>query len=176
MSWGRGARYGLRLLALAGLGVTLTACGFHLRGRVTLPPAMDRTYILGANDTLNNDLRLDLLASGVRVVTQKKNATAVLKIERYGCEQSVQSLTPSGQVSGYLMVCSLDFSAKATHGSWSLPLTHLSVQRNYTYSVSQVLSKSDEAQRLRADMDRELASLIMLRLQASAQRLPAPRQ
>ncbi len=175
MSWGGAVRYGMRLLALAGLGVTLAACGFHLRGRVALPPAMDRTYILGANDTLNNALRLDLLASGVRVVTQKKNASAVLKIENYGCQQSVLSLTPAGQVSGYLMVCSLGFSAKGTHGKWALPLTHLSVRRNYTYSVSQVLSKHDEVQRLQADMDRELASLIMLRLQAAAQRLPAPR-
>ena len=168
MSPGAAGRHAARLLAILGASLALTACGFHLRGRVDLPAPMARTYIAGANDTLADALSQDLLVSGAQVVPSETQASAVLKISGYHCDQFVQSLTAAGQVSGYRLVCALDFSARATHGQWRLPRQHLWAQRNYSYSVSQVLAKSDEARRLRADMDRELAQLIMLRLQAAA--------
>lgn len=164
------ARGALRAALVTGLILTLAACGFHLRGRAQLPPEMARTYISGAspNDPLVRALNDALRANGVDVVGNANEATAVLHIDSLHTAQSILTLSVTGQVTAYRLVTTLAFSVRAVKGSWHIPTQQLQVQRQYSYNPSQVLGKSDEAMQLREDMGRELANLMLLRLQAHA--------
>lgn len=165
---------GLRGAAIAGLVLLLTACGFHLRGKVQMPPEMARTYIGGTTpgDTLTRALSNALRANGVRVVSSERNATAVLQVESLNTSRSVLSVTADGTVADYRLVMQLSFSVRATQGDWHIPTQRLQTERHYSYSDSQVLGKTDEAAQLRESMSRDLASLVLLRLQAQARTKP----
>lgn len=169
----RPARRRLPLAVLAaGLSLLLAACGFHLRGQVQLPPQMLRTYIAGVSpdSSFFQALADDLRASGVRVVSRQRDATAVLKIESLNTTRSVLSVNADGTVSDYRLVTRLTYSARATTGGWKIPVRRLETQRHYSYSDTQVLGKSDEAAQLRDSMNRDLAHLVLLQLQAGARR------
>lgn len=168
MNVGAAWRGGLRALTVAWLALLLGACGFHLRGQAHLPAQMARTYVAGlaADAPLRWALDDALRASGVRVVDSERAASAVLRVESLRSTRSVLSVSADGQVSDYLLVGTLTFAVRATQGDWRIPTQRLQVQRHYSYSDSQVLGKSSEAARLREDMARELANLVLLRLQA----------
>jgi LPS-assembly lipoprotein len=167
-------RRGMRAVFLAGLMLSLAACGFHLRGQVQLPPQMARTYISGAasGDALVRALRSALQANGVRVVSDARNATAILQIESLKTSRSVFSVNADGTVAAYQLLMQLVYSVRATQGDWHIPTQELQTRRHYSYSDSQVLAKSSEVNQLRDSMSRDLASLALLRLQARAYSKP----
>jgi LPS-assembly lipoprotein len=174
MNAGAALRGGLRAVFLAGLMLSLAACGFHLRGQVQLPPQMARTYISGAasGDALVRALRSALQANGVRVVSDARNATAILQIESLKTSRSVLSVNADGTVADYQLLMQLAYSVRATQGDWHIPTQELQARRHYSYSDSQVLAKSSEVNQLRDSMSRDLASLALLRLQARAHSQP----
>jgi len=167
-------RRGWQAAAMAGLVLLLAACGFHLRGQVQLPAEMARTYIGGTapGDALTRALSNALRANGVRVVSNEGNATAVLQIESLNTSRSVLSVTADGTVADYQLVMQLAYSVHATQGDWHIPTQRLRTERHYSYSDSQVLGKTDEAAQLRESMSRDLANLVLLRLQAQARSKP----
>ncbi|APZ43518.1 LPS assembly lipoprotein LptE [Acidihalobacter ferrooxydans] len=160
--------WSLRLIAACTLTLLLAACGFHLRGPAELPPQMARTYVsgVGPGTTLARALRQALRTSGVQVVDNAQNATAVLRVDAYRASRNVLSLTDTGSVAGYQLLSVLEFSVHAVNGNWHLPKQRLQVQREYSYSDAQLLGKTDEAAQLRKAMKYQLANLAMLRLQA----------
>lgn len=168
----RPALRGLSLAMLLASLSLLAACGFHLRGQVHLPPQMQRTYITGVSphSAFARALAEGLRANGVQVVSREGRATAVLKVESLNTTRSVLSVNSDGTASDYLLVTQLAYSVRAATGTWKIPIRHLETQRHYSYSDAQVLGKSDEAAQLRDSMDRDLASLVLLQLQAAARR------
>ncbi|MEJ2713661.1 MAG: LPS assembly lipoprotein LptE [Acidihalobacter sp.] len=135
---------------------------------------MARTYISGAasDDTLVRALRSTLQANGVQVVSDARNATAILQIESLKTSRSVLSVNADGTVAAYQLLMQLAYSVRATQGDWHIPTQELQTRRHYSYSDSQVLAKSSEVNQLRDSMSRDLASLALLRLQARAHSQP----
>ncbi len=77
--------------------LSLSACGFHLRGAVEYPPAMKETYIDGnANSAVVRDLRLNLEASGAHVVESPQAAGASVAY----AERAIRSAGVVGQQPG----------------------------------------------------------------------------
>ena len=67
------------LLAIA-LSVLLSACGFHLREGINLPPNIEPLYISGASDQLGLELRNALTASGIELSEESAAARHILRI------------------------------------------------------------------------------------------------
>ena len=162
----------LHWLLLLALSLSLTACGFHLRGQARIPERMNHTAIMGVSpgSALARALTADLRANGVWIVSSPTRATAVLRIVSWTTHRNVLALTSTGQVAEYQLRMRVTFTVHAMQGHWHISKQTLEIQRQYAYSNSLVLGVNNEARRLQRGMVQELANLIVLRLQTYARR------
>ena len=95
---------------LSGL-LLLAACGFHLRGALDLPAAMDRTYIeySGSDIEIRQQVARQLVANGVSVESSPESATAILQIPSSTVSRKVLSKNIEGRPQEYRVQVELAF-------------------------------------------------------------------
>ncbi|MEN8204881.1 MAG: LPS assembly lipoprotein LptE [Pseudomonadota bacterium] len=158
-------------ILLAGcLTLTLSACGFQLRGSSALPEEMSVTYIKFNKPygTLMDDFTDALRAHHVTVTDNRDEATAVLTINNNRRDRDVLSVNTAGKVLEIQLRQSFRFSVMTID---KLPLVapqHITMTRDYLYSSTDVLSKDREEAVVRRTLQQELVNLAMLRITAAA--------
>ncbi|OAI48411.1 hypothetical protein AYO45_05025 [Gammaproteobacteria bacterium SCGC AG-212-F23] len=125
----------------------LTACGFHLRGPFTLAPPLQTVYIESADPygKLIRNVRDYLKMSGVRIVTQAKDATAILVLSKDTEGQQLVSVSSSQQTRQYNLTLSATFRVDHPNGTTWISQQEVSDSRPITIQSNQVLAGSNEA-------------------------------
>lgn len=144
----------------------LTACGFHLRGSVQLPPELASLAVLDARPATDiaPALRRGLKNTGVQV---SGSAPMVLQLrsEQYG--KRVLSVDASGRAQEYGLSYTVRFSLANTAGAVWLPETTVSETRDLRFDASAVLGTGSEETQLKAEMRQNAVLQILRRLQAA---------
>ncbi|MFA7592529.1 MAG: LPS assembly lipoprotein LptE [Thiohalobacteraceae bacterium] len=155
---------------LAALVLAVSACGFHLRGAVQLPPQLSKVYLQGGDpyDLLVRDWTRALATAGSTVVTEAQDATAILQIIANRGERRVLSVRATGKAQEYELYQILEFRVRDPAGRELLAAQHLELTRDYLFDPTDVLGKANEEETLRRDMRRDLVRLAMLRLESLA--------
>ena len=146
--------------------LSLTSCGFHLRGAVELPPAMARTFIAGAeNSPLYYELESALLAAGGQVVESAEAADAILTLHsaRYG--RRVLSVDSAGRASEYELSLRVAFSLSDNGGELLARQDEVSVLRDYRFDPDNVLASGAQEEALQVELRRYAVRQILSRLQ-----------
>jgi len=164
--WWSNARLALAVL----LALALAGCGFQLRGRADLP--FETLYIEGASPALVGDLQR-AVASGsrTRIVAGPGEAEAVLQIGSEGREKRILSLSGAGRVREFLLVYRIAFRVIDRQNRPMLEEQQIELRRDMTYDDALVLAKATEEEMLYRDMQIDVVSQIMRRLNAAR---PAP--
>lgn len=152
-------------LAAALLTVLPGACGFHLRGDVSYPPAMARTYI-AAEDRYTpfyRKVRAALREGGVQVTDSPAAADAVLRILEDESGQRVLSVSARNTPREYDVYYVLRYSLEID-GREALPAQQLALNRDYTYDETLVLGKDAESEVIRQALADDLVGLVTRRL------------
>ena len=169
----------VRVLFAVCLVLTLSACGFHLRGSngsFMLPFA---TMNIGLPDTspLAIDLKRYIRAVGsTEIVDTREAADATLEVladPEKTRTKSILSLNSNGRVREYQLGYSIQFRVVDKAGNVLLGLTTIALNRPITFNESQVLAKETEEAQLYRDMRNDLVQQIMRRLAAIKPVLPA---
>src|SRR5471032_529 len=159
------------MLSLA-FALTLSACGFHLRGdggNYTLPFT---TMYIGLPKTapLAVDLKRNISANGgTEVVDDPKLADAsvlVLTDPDKTRTKTILSLNGNGRVRQYLLIYSLQFKVVDKDGAELLGTTLLSLNRPIDFDETELLAKEREEALLYKDMQTDLVQQMMRRLAA----------
>lgn len=173
------SRVRVRVLFAVCLVLTLSACGFHLRGSngsFMLPFA---TMNIGLPDTspLAIDLKRYIRAVGsTEIVDTREAADATLEVladPEKTRTKSILSLNSNGRVREYQLGYSIQFRVVDKAGNVLLGLTTIALNRPITFNESQVLAKETEEAQLYRDMRNDLVQQIMRRLAAIKPVLPA---
>lgn len=161
--WGRG-------LITVALSALLVGCGFHLRGAIKLPTALEKTYIpaAGVPADLLDQLRLALSGNGAVVVDTPLAGASVLKILKVTSGRRVLSVDRAGKVQEYELRYSVRFSLTGDHGVELVAPQTVQVARDYLFNETEVLAKSEEEAELYRDMRRDVVDTIIRRLQSQA--------
>jgi len=169
----------VRVLFAVCLVLTLSACGFHLRGSngsFMLPFA---TMNIGLPDSspLAIDLKRYIRAVGsTEIVDTREAADATLEVladPEKTRTKSILSLNSNGRVREYQLGYSIQFRVVDKAGNVLLGLTTIALNRPITFNESQVLAKETEEAQLYRDMRNDLVQQIMRRLAAIKPVLPA---
>ena len=173
------------LLASA-LMLLLGSCGYHLRGAYQLPPQMDTTVIRSSN--MNGDLVRSLTRSlettGINVVSEEnmprgmgaeQAKVAVLQIFNEKQSKRILSVDVNGRVREFELYYKISMDLSGADGFF-VPEQTLELSREFLFDPEDVLGKSDEEADLLRDMQHDMVRLIMLRLQAVAQKKNLPDQ
>ncbi len=128
-----------------------------------------KTIYLGFSDTstLGNALKRSIRGGGnTTVVTDAKEAEAILDVLSETREKSVLSLNSLGRVREYTLIYRFKFQVKDAKNNALLAPTEIMLRRDINYDDTQTLAKESEEAMLYRDMESDLVAQIMRRLSA----------
>ena len=153
----------LLLTALLLTTLLLTACGFHLRGQAGMP---FQTLYLDANAgaPFLNDLRRNLEANKVKLVSTAEQADVVLNIVSEIPEKQILTLGGSGRVNEFQLRYRVSLRAYDLKGQDWIPAEEIMLRRDYVYDDTKVLAKETEETLLYQSMRSDMVQQIVRRL------------
>lgn len=161
-----------RLLpALSALLLLLpAACGFQLRGAVTLPYETLQIAQPEASE-LRAALKRQVEAStATRIVEDAKQAQASLQVIADNSSKDILSLSSAGRVREFQLVRSFTFRIVDNQGREIVAPGTIRVTREITFDDTRVLAKESEEALLRKDMQNDLVQQLLRRLAAAKPR------
>jgi LPS-assembly lipoprotein len=151
---------------LVSLATVLSGCGFRLRGTADLP--FTTVYVPGATGGIALDLARSIQAgTNAKVVTDPKEADAILQFTAEAREKEILSLTGAGRVREFRLRYRVGFRVHDGKGNDYVPQSTLELTRDVTFNDSEVLAKETEEQLLFRDMQGDMVQQIMRRLSAA---------
>ena len=153
------------------LALTLTSCGFHLRGSENLP--FETLYIQDSGaQGIAHDLRKALKSNGVTLASSAESAQASLELMSENLEKRILSLSGNGTVREYELIYRVTFRVHGQGGTlWGRPQT-VEQRRDFSYNDSALLSKGAEETRLNNDMRSEAVREVLRRVGSLSKALP----
>ncbi len=156
----------------------VSACGFHLRGKL---PLSDKIKVIAvkSEETTETQLRQRvseaLTFAGATVVPDEATASAVLDLYKVDFKRTVRTIDSRGKATGYTLEYIVRFKVVSADGTALRDARPISIRRDYNFDPNQVLQKEDEERELKDDMEKELSQRILRQLStiASLQQLQA---
>jgi LPS-assembly lipoprotein len=154
-------------ITIALLVLTLSACGFHLRGQATY--TFNTIYVnASGSPPMGNALRQALDDTGsAKVTDDPAKAQVILDIPSVVDDKEVLSLSQSGAVREYQLVKVVSFRVHDADGNDWLPAGQVVVRRAYTFNETEVLARDAQEQRLLREMTQVVVQQLVRRLQAA---------
>lgn len=155
-----------RSLLLIAVTLFVSACGWHLRGTLTLPEGLDTVYLNNQANTqvLQRTLSELLVANQVTLADSPASAQLLINILSYDEHRRVVSIGDNTLVTEYELIAEADFSIEDAQGNPVLPESEVSVIRAYQFDQNNVLGKAEEERLIQTEMRRELAQQVIRRL------------
>jgi LPS-assembly lipoprotein len=147
-------------LALAAWG-----CGFRLQEPIALPEGVSRIG-MSAQDELTPfavELRRGLERAGAEVAPSTGEADAVIRVRLDRSGRRVLSVSARNTPTEFEIYYHLEYSIERG-GQEVVPLQRLELTRNFSFDESELLAKDHEEELLREAMARDLADLVLRRL------------
>lgn len=159
-------------LLLTIVALTLSACGFQLRGTASLP--FETLYIPKSNSGVALDLKRNIQSgTRTRVTEDEKAAQALLDLSGETKFRNILSLSGAGRVRELQLVLRVNLRVHDGKGGEFVPLTTLSITRDLTYNDTDVLAKEAEEAAIYREMQSDLVQQILRRLSAAQPAKPA---
>jgi len=149
---------------LLGLGLLLSACGFHLRSAFELPY---RTFYVALSPETEHgaELRRQIRAHQPEILVEDiRVADGVFREIRYDKERIIAALNAEGRAREYQLRLSYAFRVEDNKGAPLTPVYEIVLTREVTYDDNQRLSKAQEELFLWDNINKDLAAQILRRL------------
>jgi len=153
------------MLALCSL---VSACGFTLRGQNELPAAFHHIYVQADSsyEPFTKTLKQELRLRGVKLAHSPQETVIHIIIKNRSFEKNTPNIGTSDQVRVYSLRYRLTFEIKGIKSRIKLPPQTLTVHRQLTLNVNQMLHTNDEVQIIKHEMEAALIHQLINRLHA----------
>jgi len=152
---------------LKSLSITLflitTACGWHLRGALVLPPDLQSMYI-SARDNYSGiaaDLKRTLESNNIEVTSDSALAQMTLHIIDERNLRRTATVSSGGLASEYELSLEVDYKITDSNNNLLIPLSTATAIRTYNFDPNTVTSAAQEErvlqQEMRADIIQQMA-------------------
>jgi LPS-assembly lipoprotein len=140
----------------------LAGCGFQMRGAVTVPESVQRTYIDAVDpySLFYQEFRSSLQSAGVDVVESPDAATAVFSLLFDETGQRVLSVSARNTPAEFEVFYTIEY-ALVGDGESLLPQQDLTLTRYYVYDETVVLGKAREEELLRQAIVDDLVRIVL---------------
>lgn len=144
--------------------LTLSSCGFQLRGQVAVPFQTLFVETPGYSAFANDLERAIRSGSATRIVTNRGEAEAVLKIIGEVQEKHILSLSSAGRVREFELRYRVAYRLTDKNSLDLAPPGEITLRRDMTYDDTQVLAKESEEALLFRDMKADAVQQMLRRL------------
>ncbi len=168
----------MRVLLVLLLCSGLAACGFKLLGSGSWPKVLDIVHVdmaLGyrvSEPPVETALRSKLVRRGAKVVAKADRAVTQIRLSNLEERRETLSIGADGKALEYRLVIGVRYEL-LQGGKALLPADTISVSRDYSFQLDQILQKELEEEQLREYIQNELAELVLLRITSGLAALSA---
>src|SRR5262245_12631990 len=155
------------LILILTAAVSLSGCGFQLRGQTSLP---FNTLYVQAPPLSPFALQLKRAVqsgSSTKIIERREDAEAILQILQELQEKEILSLGAGGRVREFQLRYRVQFRLTDEQNREHIPATEIVLKRDYSFNDEQVLSKESEEALLYRDMRSDAVYQMVRRLQAA---------
>jgi len=156
-----------QFVSISVLMLTLTACGFHLRGNIPLPAGMDTLFVKAPTGSFKNKLEQVLQNAGATIATSKAGAKATIQITKMELSNEVGTLDERGKANSYTLVLMVSYKLVDPEGIEHRQ-ANLVERRRYNFNPEQVIESESEERELKIDMEQSIALRIIRQLSVMA--------
>lgn len=152
-------------LSVIALLLTLSACGWQLRGAGG-EATIARLHLNSntPNSVFTRALERYLQGSGTELVDSASDAEYSLKIIKEKSKRRTATVSASARISERLLEEQVEYLVTRSDGTVAIERSTASVERIYEYNEDNVLATEDEARLLKNEMYNDLARQIANRL------------
>lgn len=148
------------------LSVSLTACGFHPRHSMPLPPDFKAVAVTSGNPygALTQQVSQILTSMQVDVLPEPKDAPFTLSLFGESIYNHMFSQSASSLTKQYTLTYSISYQLQASDGTIIYGPKYITAFRNYMVNERQILSTTTEQQILSTDLQHDLVYQLMTQL------------
>lgn len=167
----------MRFLLPIFLVSALAACGFKLVGSGGWPPQLARVYVdmalayQVAEPPIEIALRNKLVRRGAQIAAKPERSDTQIRLSNLDERRETLSIGADGKALEYRLVIGVRYEL-LQDGKALLPADTVSVSRDYSFQLDQILQKELEEEQLREYIQNELAELVLLRITTGLAALP----
>ena len=145
--------------------ITLSACGWHLRGITPIPDGYRILHVQGSgNAGFDQALNQQLQFNGVVLTEHAVDAPAQLVIQSYEIERRTLSVSTNGQVAEFELNGRLTAVVSRPEEGINTEVLVRS-RRTLTNDVNNIVATANEERQQRSAIEKDLASKLLRRLQ-----------
>lgn len=160
----------IRIASACLLALLVSACGFHLRNALTLPPDLGPVRVESRDpySPLALSLQQALRRAGAELVEGRARDVAVLDIisERWG--NTPLSVDARGRAQEYTLRYAVFFELRGADGEVLVPRQATELARDYVSVPARAIGTESEREILQNELRREMTAAIVRRLDAAA--------
>ena len=152
----------LKIAVVIGLGLLLSACGFHLRSASELPNELhDINLVLPANQVVFNGALKDLLSTMNVSISHSKTASPyTLVITDLSFIHDSPANVSASTNTVYTYTYSFEFSIESRSGFALVPARSISVTQKLNASPEQMITTNSAAKRIRTQLRGEALDML----------------
>lgn len=153
------------------LALSAGACGFKMRGEVSLPPQMQRLRLdmADAGPRIKRDLEAALERGGVTLIdpaSPEAASVAVLRVPINTAYTEALTISEQARVREYAVRHRVVFELRAADGEILLPEQEILLERDFVFDERDALGVAGQEEALRADLEREMVRAILRRIES----------
>ncbi len=149
--------------------VFVSACGYHLRGSIALPPELKSLYLYGVSAGLSTEMQAMLKASDGKMAAAPDQAGIVVKVLKEDMRRRALSIGKTGKSSEVELNYYLRFQFYDNKDQALLDEQTLELNREFFNDQTAVLAKENEEILIRKEIYRQAARMIMTRAQIAVE-------
>jgi len=155
------------IIACLLLSLTLSACGWHLRGSTTDNTSASAPIELNISTADNfspllNSLRQSL--RNYRITEAQGSAPYTLTVGTETMDKRTAGVGADALTSAYEVILSVDYSIQHNNTVLTAPKTRASISRTYNYNINNAATAAQEEALIVNEMRRELAQQLLRRV------------
>lgn len=160
----------IRSLVLLLLAASLTACGFHMRGEVTLPSGLQRVHVQIADpfSPLKRDLEAALRRGGANVEENAGDGIADVVISAVSLGPIARSVGANAYVNEFSMVYHVEVQITDAANKVVIPKQVIEHSREFTFDQTQAIGTTAEQDEIKKEMERDMVQAILRKVDAAA--------
>ena len=145
------------------LATLLASCGFHLRGNIPLPQAIQNMHVKGPAGTFKDKLEEVLTNAGATINENAAGADVILNVRKAVTDRKVGTLDDRGKADSYDLEFKVTYRVEDLEGK-EVRRADLKESRRYSFDPDQVVESESEEADLQLDMEESIALRIVRQL------------
>jgi LPS-assembly lipoprotein len=156
-------------LLLAGIVALLSACGYHLRGEVQLPPGMERVHVDSSDQfgPLKRNVEKALERSGAKIEPAAGDGIAEVNLTAVSLAPVVRSVSANAKVNEFTMLYHVELQITDGSGKVVVPKQVVEQSRVFTFDQTQAIGTGAEQDVIKKEMERNMTQVVMRKVESA---------